>query len=132
MDIRHLRYFLAVAEAGSMTRAAEALGIQQPPLSQQILALEQELGVPLLRRHPKGVEPTPAGQVLRAEAQRLVAGMAALQARMARVAQGLEGVLDVAFTSSAAAHRFTPRLLRECRQRFAGIETTRRKSWRGW
>lgn len=122
MDIRHLRYFLAVAEAGSMTRAAEALGMQQPPLSQQIMALEQELGVPLLRRHPKGVELTPAGQVLRKEAQRLVAGMAALQERMARFAQGLDGVLDVAFTSSAAAHAFTPRLLRECRQRFPGIE----------
>jgi len=122
MDIRHLRYFLAVADAGSLTRAAEVLGIQQPPLSQQIMALEHEVGVPLLRRHPKGVALTPAGQVLRTEAQRLVAGMGALQERMARIAAGREGVLDVAFTSSAAAHAFTPRLLRECRQRFAGIE----------
>ncbi|MFY9509587.1 MAG: LysR family transcriptional regulator, partial [Rubrivivax sp.] len=122
MELRHLRYFLAVAEAGHMTRAAAALGIQQPPLSQQIKALEATLGLRLLQRHPKGVTLTDAGRLFRTEAQRQVDGMAALQDRMARVARGQEGLLAVAFTSSAAAHAFTPAVLRECRSRHAGIE----------
>ena len=121
MDLRHLRYFVAVAEAGHMTRAAQALGIQQPPLSQQIKALEQELGLRLFQRHPKGVHLTDAGVQLLEEARRLLADVAAMQARLQRVARGERGLLQVAFTSSAAAHAYTPRLLRECRRRYPEI-----------
>ncbi len=121
MDLRHLRYFVAVAEAGHMTRAASALGIQQPPLSQQIKALEQELGLRLFQRHPKGVHLTDAGVQLLDEARRLLADVAAMQARLQRVAKGERGLLQVAFTSSAAAHAYTPRLLRECRRRYPEI-----------
>lgn len=121
MEFRHLRYFLAVAEAGHMTRAAERLGIQQPPLSLQIKALEQELGVALFERHPKGVSLTDAGRQFEQEARRLVDEMAAMEQRMARVARGELGVLNVGFTSSAAAHAFTPEALRACRRAWPGI-----------
>jgi len=122
MELRHLRYFVAVAEAGHMTRAAARLGIQQPPLSQQIRALERELGTALFRRHPKGVALTDAGRLVFADAQRILAEASALEARMARVAKGLSGTLSVGFTSSAAAHAFTPKTLRACRTRFPDIE----------
>lgn len=121
MELRHLRYFLAVAQAGHMTRAAQALGIQQPPLSQQIKALESELGVALFQRHPKGVALTDAGRQFQAEAQRVIDGVAAMTQRMARVARGELGQLNIGFTSSAAAHSFTPQALRECRRALPGI-----------
>jgi DNA-binding transcriptional LysR family regulator len=121
MELRHLRYFVAVARAGHMTRAAEQLGIQQPPLSQQIKALETELGLPLFLRHPKGVSLTEAGRTLQADAERLLRDADALRERMQLLADGKRGMLSVGFTSSAAAHAFTPRALRECRQRYPDL-----------
>lgn len=122
MEFRHLRYFVAVAEAGHMTRAAERLGMQQPPLSQQIRQLEQRLGAPLFTRHPKGVTLTVLGHQLLAEARRVLDGVAAMEQRMTRLAAGLLGLLAVGFTSSAAAHAFTPRVLRACRREYPEIE----------
>ncbi len=122
MQISRLRYFLAVANAGHITRAAAALGMQQPPLTQQIKALEAELGLALFVRHPKGVTLTDAGRELQAEAQRIVAGMEALTQRMAHFAAGRRGQLAVGFTSSAAAHVFTPSVLRACRSEYPDIE----------
>lgn len=122
IELRHLRYFAAVADAGHITRAAEQLGIQQPPLSQQIRALESELGLALFVRHPKGVALTDAGRQLRREAARLLDDFEAMRERMAAFAQGRRGRLAVGFTSSAAAHAFTPEALRLCRSRHAEIE----------
>jgi DNA-binding transcriptional LysR family regulator len=122
MDLRSLRYFVAVAEAGHMTRAAQQLGLQQPPLSQQIRALERELGVQLFRRHPKGVALTEAGRELLNEARRVLEAMNGLQAHMQRVAAGLRGLLRVGFTSSAAAHGFAPQVLSACRREYPEIE----------
>lgn len=121
MDIRQLRYFLAVAHAGHMTRAAERLGMAQPPLSQQIKALEATVGMSLFKRHAKGVALTEAGRVLQADATRLLHDFDALQNRMQLLAEGRTGRLAIAFTSSAAAHAFTPFALRECRARHPGL-----------
>ncbi len=121
MELRQLRYFLAVAEAGHMTRAAAALGIQQPPLSQQIRALEQQLDLRLFDRHPKGMTLTDAGRLLQKEARHMLDEMAALERRMAGVASGQRGALAVGFTSSAAAHRFTPLALRACRHQYPDL-----------
>ena len=122
MEIRRLRCFLAVADIGHITRAAAQLGMQQPPLSQQIKALEEELGLALFKRHPKGVTLTDAGRDLQVQARQIVERMALLEQRMARHAAGRLGQLAVGFTSSAAAHAFTPGVLRACRSEYPDIE----------
>ncbi|QNK65384.1 LysR family transcriptional regulator [Variovorax sp. PAMC26660] len=122
MDIRALRYFVAVAGTGHMTRAAEQLGIQQPPLSLQIKALERELGVLLFKRHPRGVALTDAGRLFQVEALRMLQDMDAMKQRMARVASGQAGTLAFGFTSSAAAHRFMPEALRAFRRAHPNVE----------
>lgn len=72
MELRHLRYFVAVAEAGNLSRAAVKLNIAQPPLSTQIRLFEEELGAALFTRHPKGVRLTSAGHSLLPEARYLL------------------------------------------------------------
>ena len=121
MEIRHLRYFVAVADAGHLTRAAARLGIQQPPLSQQIKALEDHLGTTLFHRHPKGMALTDNGRLFLAEARRILDDLTAMEERMARIAKGMRGLLAVGFTTSAAAHSFTPKALRAFRSRYPEI-----------
>ena len=81
-ELRRLRYFVKVAELGSLTRAAEALHVAQPALSQQMRTLEAEVGVQLLVRGPRGVALTDAGQRMRAEASALLAGVKTLVERV--------------------------------------------------
>jgi DNA-binding transcriptional LysR family regulator len=116
MELRHLRYFVAVAEHGHVTRAAESLGIQQPPLSQQIKALEEELGVQLLRRKPRGVELTDAGAAFLERARAILAEVDRALASTRRTARGEEGRVVVGFTSSAPFHPFVPRVIRMFRE----------------
>ena len=116
MELRHLRYFVAVAEEGHVTRAAERLGMQQPPLSQQIHALERELDVQLFRRKPRGVELTPAGRVLLDEARAILARTDEAIAATKRAAQGETGRIGIGFTSSASFHPFVPRAIRGFRE----------------
>jgi DNA-binding transcriptional LysR family regulator len=106
MELRHLRYFIAVAEEKHVTRAAERLGMQQPPLSQQIRALERELDVQLFRRKPRGVELTDAGSALLADARAILAHIDHAFATTKRTARGEQGQIAVGFTSSAPFHPF--------------------------
>ncbi|MEH2474025.1 DNA-binding transcriptional LysR family regulator [Nitrobacteraceae bacterium AZCC 2161] len=114
--LRHLRYFIAVAEEGHVTRAALRLGIQQPPLSQQIRAMEAEIGVALLNRLPRGVELTEAGRVFLAEARLAIAQVEHAVEAARRTARGEQGRLAVGFTSSAAFHPLIPAVVRAFRQ----------------
>ena len=116
MELRHLRYFVAVAEEGHVTRAAERLGIQQPPLSQQIRALERELDVQLFHRKPRGVELTPAGRALFGEAKAIIDRAAEAVAATRRAARGEAGRIGLGFTSSASFHPFVPRAIRAFRE----------------
>ena len=122
IELRHLRYFLAVAEAGHLTRAAARLNIRQPPLSQQIKALENHLDMVLFRRHAKGMALTESGELFLEEARRILGGVAVMEQRMARVAKGVRGRLAIAFTTSAAAHLLTPQVLRVFRSQYPEIE----------
>jgi DNA-binding transcriptional LysR family regulator len=116
MELRHLRYFIAVAEEKHMTRAAERLGIQQPPLSMQIRALEQELDAQLFRRQPRGVELTDAGLAFLDRARAILDQVDRAVATTRRTARGEEGRVVVGFTSSAPFHPFVPRVLRAFRE----------------
>lgn len=101
MNLRQLRYFLALAQDKNFGRAAERLHISQPPLTRQIRALEQSVGAQLFHRTPKGVELTEVGKVLLEEAPNLLAVAQRTQERVQRSAQGLAGRLDIGlFTSS--------------------------------
>jgi len=117
MELRHLRYFVAVAETLHFTRAAEMLGISQPPLSQQIQRLEHEIGTPLLKRLTRGVELTDAGRAFLNDATEIVqlADHALEKAR--GMARGVSGQMSLGFASSVAfgapvfdlIHRFKTR-----------------------
>lgn len=108
MELRHLKYFVAVAEELHFGRASERVGIAQPPFSQQIKKLEEEIGVPLLWRSKRHVELTAAGKVFLVEARKILAeaGKAGHMAR--RAARGEIGQLSVGFVSSAFYGEFTP------------------------
>jgi DNA-binding transcriptional LysR family regulator len=112
MELRHLRYFVAVAEEGHITRAAERLGIQQPPLSQQIRAIERELDVQLFRRKARGVELTDAGHAFLGDARRMLAQLDQAVETTRRAARGEQGRLCVGVTSTTPFHPLVPRVIR--------------------
>jgi len=121
IELRHLRYFVAVAEEGHVTRAAERLGIQQPPLSQQIRALERAVGAPLFRRLPRGVELTDAGRALLDRARLILRDVDLALEAVRRTARGEQGSLAIGFTSSAAFHPLVAAVVRALRQSAPGV-----------
>ncbi len=126
MELRHLRYFLAVAEELHFRRAAERLHISQPPLSQQVRALEAELGVVLLERNRRGVALTPAGSVFLAEARVILAAVDTAAESARSVARGAAGRLSIAFVGSAM-HSALPAVLRAHRLAFPQVELALRE-----
>jgi DNA-binding transcriptional LysR family regulator len=128
MELRHLRYFVAVAEEGHITRAAERLGIQQPPLSQQIRALETELDTQLFRRNPRGVELTQAGEALLAEARGVLEQVDRAVTVTRRAARGEAGRIGLGFTSSASFHPVVPAMIRSYRDAYPLVALTLEES----
>jgi LysR family transcriptional regulator, benzoate and cis,cis-muconate-responsive activator of ben and cat genes len=110
MDLKQMRYFLAVAEERHLGRAAERLHMAQPPLTRQIHALEHELGAPLFTRTPKGMELTEAGQTLLDEVPNLLALAQRARERTRAAGRGETGRLDVGLFGSGVLD-VIPRLL---------------------
>ena len=118
LELRHLRYFAAVAQEGHITRAAERLGMQQPPLSQQIKALEHEIGVQLFRRRARGVELTEAGHTFLADALSVLARVDEAVEAARRTAAGQQGRLRIGLPPSGPFHPFVPRMIRRFREAY--------------
>jgi DNA-binding transcriptional LysR family regulator len=112
IELRQLRYFATVAEELHFGRAAERLHMTQPPLSQAIAALEEQLGTPLFLRNRRQVALTPAGAALLPEARRILAQSAELPDLVRRAAAGETGRLSLAFVTSADYSVLPPFLLR--------------------
>lgn len=124
-EIKRLRYFLVLAESLSFRGAAKALHISQPPLTQQIKLLEEELGVKLFNRDPTGVTLTRAGEALHRSAFHIFNDAERAFSNVQRIARGEEGIVRIGFTddylygplpaSIAALQKSHPKLLLECR-----------------
>ena len=130
MELRHLRYFVAVAEEGHITRAAERLGIQQPPLSHQIRALERELGVQLFRRLPRGVELTEAGRSFIEDARAALARVGQGVEAAKRAARGEQGHLRLAVPPTAPFHPFVPQVILAFREAYPLVSLTMEENLR--
>jgi DNA-binding transcriptional LysR family regulator len=126
MELRHLRYAVAVADALNFTRAAERLHIAQPPLTQQIHALENEIGVPLFDRTSRKISLTAAGEVFMEHARCILRDVEVMTAASQRVHRGEEGRLVIGFLSSFAFDYF-PRVMRAFRTRYPGVQVELRE-----
>ncbi len=115
MELRHLRYFVAVAEELHFHRAATRLHISQPPLSQQIRALERELGVTLLARNRRRVALTSAGEGFLEDARSILAAVDRASERARDIARGAIGTLSIGFVGSAMFSPTLPNILRTFR-----------------
>lgn len=121
MELRQLRYFVAVAEERSFGRAAQRLHMSQPPLSMQIKGLEGDLGVRLLERSTRRVALTDAGRAFLEKAREILDGVEEARAEAGGADAGLRGRLEVGFISSATLSLLPP-AIRLFRERFAGVE----------
>jgi DNA-binding transcriptional LysR family regulator len=129
VELRHLRYIIAVAEERNITRAAERLDMQPPPLSRQIKAIERELDAQLFRRKPRGVELTDAGRAFLDNARAVLAQVDHTFETTRRTARGEQGRISVGYSSTAAFHPLVPRVIREFRGAFPLVTVTLMESY---
>ncbi len=120
-DLRQLRYFVVVAQELSFTRAAQQLHISQPPLSQQIQALERDLGVQLLARNKRNVALTEPGRVFLEQARAILAKVDEARSQVADAAAGFSGKLRLAYTVSVSFHPALPQSLLRYSQRAPNV-----------
>ncbi|GGY18478.1 LysR family transcriptional regulator [Massilia dura] len=120
MELRHLRYFVAVADEKNFTRAAERLSIAQPPLSRQIQQLEEELGVVLIEKGSRPLRLTEAGRFFHAHAQELLDKAQDLKAMTQRVGK-IERKLSIGFVASTL-YGLLPEIVRRFRERYQAVE----------
>lgn len=123
IELRHLRYFVAVAETMNFRQAAERLNMTQPPLSQQIQQLEMELGFELFHRHGRSIALTVAGEVFLVEANRILGMVDDAVVRARQTARGEFGQLHIGFVGSVA-YSLLPAILRAYRATFPRVEVT--------
>ncbi|MES2440296.1 MAG: LysR substrate-binding domain-containing protein [Verrucomicrobiota bacterium] len=127
MDLRQLEYFIAIAKEGSLTGAAKRCRIAQPSLSQQLRALEDELGETLVLRKPRGVETTAAGRILLEHAERVLEEARLLRERFSKRRETHEGSLVFGMIPTIAPY-LLPRLLGPFRQAFPLIDVQVREA----
>ena len=128
MELRHIRYFLAVADERNFTRAAARVGIGQPPLSQQIKDLETEVGAALFHRVPHGAELTPAGEAFLQSVRGIPAQAEQALRAAQRGARGELGALRVGMTSSGTFHPLVPAAIRSFRRAYPAVDLTLEES----
>ncbi|QHM75570.1 HTH-type transcriptional regulator BenM [Mixta theicola] len=121
IELRHLRYFIAVAEELHFGRAAQRLNISQPPLSQQIQLLEQQIGARLLARTNRSVQLTAAGRQFLGDARAILLNVEQAASRASRLHQGEEGEIRIGFTSSAPFIAAVSDALYNFRQRYPQV-----------
>jgi DNA-binding transcriptional LysR family regulator len=116
MELRHLRYFVAVGEEQHYGRAARRLRVAQPALSRQIQDLEQEIGFRLFDRLPRGVKISEAGKLFLSDVRRILQDVNDATARAKRIASGQSGTLRVGFVESISWHGIIPDSLKHFRE----------------
>jgi DNA-binding transcriptional LysR family regulator len=123
VELRHLRYFVAVAEERHFGRAAARLHMAQPPLSQQIRRLETDLGLQLLRRTTRRVDLTAAGEAYLVRAREIIAAVSSAAGEAQRIAAGLQGRLVIGCVGSAT-YSLLPQLVRTLREELPDLEVS--------
>lgn len=127
LDLRRLRYVHAIAQHGSLTRAAEALGVAQPALSHHLAELEGHFGTPLFHRTPRGMVPTDVGHILAAQAASILRSVEDAEAAVRQGVDSLAGAVTLGLLNTVALSIAVP-LLKRCSDRFPNI---RLSIWEG-